>query len=202
MLGDKEAQLKKIEDELLELTESPLYQFRVSNNYFPVLGEGSGQAKIMFVGEAPGKNEAKTGRPFCGASGKLLDQLLASVNISRSQVYITNIVKDRPPENRDPLPEEIILYGPFLDRQIDIIQPKIIATLGRYPMTYIMTKFGLTEFLESIGQMHGRFFRAKASYGEVLILPLYHPAAAIYNQHLKATLFEDFQKLIEAKSKV
>ena len=97
----------------------------------------------MFVGEAPGKNEAKTGRPFCGAAGKILDNLLAHAGIERKNVYITNIVKDRPQQNRDPLPGEIKIYGPFLDRQIDIIQPKVIATLGRYSMDYIMRKFGL-----------------------------------------------------------
>jgi len=90
-----------------------------------VIGEGSHFSKIMFVGEAPGRNEAKTGRPFCGAAGKILDDLLGSVAIKREDVYITNIVKDRPPQNRDPLPEEIDSYGPFLDRQIEIIQPKV-----------------------------------------------------------------------------
>ena len=161
----------------------------------PVIGEGSHEAKIMFVGEAPGRNEAKTGRPFCGVAGKVLDDLLASVGIPRAEVYVTNIVKDRPPENRDPLPKEIEIYGPFLDRQIEIIQPQVIATLGRYSMQYIMQKFGLSDVLRSISQMHGRLFEAKASYGTIKILPLYHPAVTIYNRELVKDLEIDFQKL-------
>ena len=147
----------------------------------------------MFVGEAPGRNEAKSGRPFFGAAGKILNELLDSVSVKREDVYITNIVKDRPPQNRDPLPEEIESYGPFLDRQIDIIQPKVIATLGRYSMVYIMQKFGLSAQLEPISKAHGKSYEARAAYGKVTIIPLYHPAAAIYNQSLKGTLKTDFQ---------
>lgn len=187
--------LRTIKDEVLGLKESPLYAERIKNGVFPVIGEGSHQAKIMFVGEAPGKNEAATGRPFAGAAGKILDELLVSVGINRPDVYITNIVKDRPPFNRDPLPEEIKIYGPFLDRQIDIIQPKVIATLGRFSMEYIIRKFGLEKELKSISQMHGTKIIAQASYGPVNIIPLYHPAASIYNQQLKETLFEDFKIL-------
>src|SRR4051812_29063692 len=123
---DRDVLLKEIEDEVMNLKSSPLYSERIKNKVFPVIGEGDNFAKIMFIGEAPGKNEAATGRPFCGAAGRILDELLASVNISRKDVYITSIVKDRPPFNRDPLPEEIESYGPFLDRQIEIIQPKFI----------------------------------------------------------------------------
>ena len=126
---DRTELLKRIKDEVINLKKSPLYQERIKNNVFPVIGEGSHQAKIMFVGEAPGRNEAKTGRPFCGAAGKILDELLASAGIDRKDIYITNIVKDRPPSNRDPLPEEIKIYGPFLDRQIEIIQPEVLATM-------------------------------------------------------------------------
>ena len=194
-LEAKREQMRAIKDEILTLTESPLYAYRSENNYFPVIGEGSHNASIMFVGEAPGKNEAKTGRPFCGAAGKILDELLAGVNIPRADVYITNIVKDRPPQNRDPLPEEIAAYGAFLDRQIEIIQPSIIATLGRYSMVYIMEKFGLTNRLDTIGKLHGQAFPAKASYGDITILPLYHPASAIYNPQLLETLRKDFANL-------
>ena len=125
-------QLKAIRDEAIALKQSPLYEYRTSNRYYPVIGEGSHDANIMFVGEAPGKNEAETGRPFCGAAGKFLTELIEGIGLKREQVYITNVVKDRPPENRDPTPEEIEIYAPFLDRQIDIIQPKVIATLGRH----------------------------------------------------------------------
>ncbi len=191
--------LKQIKDEVVELKNSPLYDFRIENNSYPVIGEGDHFAKIMFVGEAPGKNEAKTGKPFCGAAGKILDELLQSVGIERKDIYITNIVKDRPPQNRDPLPEEIKIYGPFLDRQIEIIKPQIIAGLGRFSSVYVMEKFGLLLDIEPISQMHGKTYKTEASYGKVKILPLYHPAAAIYNQHLKDTLKKDFSALKDLK---
>lgn len=191
--------LKQIRDEVWDLKSSPLFDFREKNKYLPVLGEGSHNAKIMFIGEAPGQNEAKTGRPFCGRAGQILDELLASVGIERKDVYITNIVKDRPPFNRDPLPEEIEAYGPFLDRQIEIIQPEVIATLGRYAMGYIMKKFELENELKPISQMHGKIFTGKASYGSVTVVPLYHPAVAVYNSNSKTTLLEDFKVLIPYK---
>lgn len=192
---DRAKFLKQIKDEVLNLKESPLYEERVKNGVFPVIGEGSYKAKIMFIGEAPGKNEAKTGRPFCGMSGKLLDELLASVNMDRKDVYITNIVKDRPPLNRDPLPSEIEIYGPYLDRQIKIIQPEVIATLGRFSMDYVMRKFGLENELKSISKMHGKVFNSKVSYGKIKIITLYHPAVAIYNRTTKDVLIKDFQAL-------
>jgi DNA polymerase len=187
--------MRAIKDEVVALKESPLYKFRIENKNLPVIGEGSHFAKIMFIGEAPGRNEAKTGRPFCGAAGKILDELLESAEIKREDVYVTNIVKDRPPQNRDPLPEEIEIYGPFLDRQIEIIQPKIIATLGRYSMYYIMPKFGLEFELEPISKNHGKVFNGEASYGPVKIAPLYHPAVAVYNSHTLDQLKKDFAVL-------
>lgn len=153
----------------------------------------------MFVGEAPGRNEAKTGRPFCGAAGKLLDELLASINIPRESVYITNIVKDRPQNNRDPYPEEIEIYGPFLDRQIEIIQPKVIVSLGRYAMGYIMKKLVRQPAddleIEPIGKAHGKMFDANASYGPIKIVILYHPCVGIYNSTQIPLLKKDFQIL-------
>jgi DNA polymerase len=147
----------------------------------------------MFVGEAPGRNDAETGRPFCVAAGRILESLLESIGIPRTDVYITNIVKDRPPQNRDPLPEEIDAYGPFLDRQIEIIEAPIIVTLGRYSMQYIMRKFDLEFELEPISRAHGKSYVAQASYGAMHVIPQYHPAAAIYNRELIATLTEDFK---------
>lgn len=190
-MAEKYQELKKIRDEVIALSESPLYGERLKNNYLPVIGEGSHDAQIMFIGEAPGENEAKTGRPFCGRAGKVLDDLLASIDIRREDVYITNIVKDRPPKNRDPLPEEIEIYGPLLDRQIEIIQPKVVATLGRFAMTYVMNRYGLEWELAPISMLHGRKLEAK----NFKMVPLYHPAAAIYNQHLLETLKEDFKVL-------
>ena len=187
--------MKEIRDELLDFKVSPIYEYRIKNKYFPVVGEGSHLASIMFIGEAPGKNEAETARPFCGASGRLLDQMLASIGVNRPDVYITNIVKDRPPENRDPTGQEIELYAPFLDRQIEIIKPKVIATLGRFSMDYIMTRLGLESELLSISNMHGKEFGVKTNYGSVTIIPLYHPAVALYNGSNKQTLLDDFQVL-------
>lgn len=197
-MGSKKFEkMKKIKDEVVVLASSPLYVYRTENNYFPVIGEGSHDAKVMFIGEAPGLNEAKTGRPFCGRAGKILDDLLASIGIPRSDVYITNIVKDRPPENRDPLPEEIEIYSPFLDRQIEIIQPKVIATLGRFSMKYIMEKFSLADALSTISVIHGKLFDAEGNWGKVTILPLYHPAVAVYNSNMKESLKDDFKKIKE-----
>ena len=187
--------LKQIKEEILNLKKSPLYKYRIENHYFPVIGEGSRDAKIMFVGEAPGRNEAKTGNPFCGTAGKVLDQLLGHVNIDRNGVYITNIIKDRPQENRDPTPEEIKVYGPFLDRQIEIIKPKIIVALGRYSMGYIMEKFGLKDQIEPISKMHGKSYEANTSYGPIKIVCLYHPCVAVYNPNKKAELKKDFEIL-------
>ncbi len=198
-MSSKTDQLRTIRDRVLTLEASPLYDYRTKNNYFPVIGEGSHDATIMLIGEAPGRNEAKTGRPFCGAAGKILDELLAGAGIERHDVYITNIVKDRPPENRDPLPEEIKVYGPFLDEQIAILQPKVIATLGRYSMKYILDKFNVPEALEPISKLHGKTFEAEAGYGSITIIPLYHPAAAIYNQDLKTTLALDFKIMTKFK---
>lgn len=196
-MDERTIRLKEIEKEILELTISPLYEERIKNNAFAVIGEGSHSAPIMLIGEAPGKNEAMTGKPFCGASGKILDELLLAAHINRNQVYITNIVKDRPPQNRDPSLREIEIYAPFLDRQIEIIKPRIIATLGRFSMCYIMTKFGLDNELLSISQIHGKEFRARTNYGDIKIIPLYHPAVAIYNRSKLIELKSDFQKLSE-----
>ncbi|MFA7201868.1 MAG: uracil-DNA glycosylase [Candidatus Paceibacterota bacterium] len=193
---NRDEQLKTIRDELLNFTQSPLYEYRTQNNYFPVVGQGNHYATFMFIGEAPGKNEAQTGRPFCGAAGKILDKLLESVQIKREDVYITNIVKDRPQNNRDPEPEEIELYAPFLDRQIEIIKPKVIVTLGRFSMAYIMKRFGLAHELKPISTLHGTIHTSSSFVSfPITIIPMYHPAATIYNSQTKEQLFNDFQIL-------
>lgn len=194
-LEDKFEKMKEIRNELLHFKKSPLYEYRLENKYFPVVGEGSHSAQIMFIGEAPGKNEAETARPFCGRSGKVLDEMLESISLNRSDVYITNIVKDRPPENRDPSKIEVEMYAPFLERQIDIIQPRVIATLGRFAMEYIMNHFGLKDELAQISDIHGKEFVAQANYGAITIIPLYHPAVALYDGSNKELLVKDFQVL-------
>lgn len=194
-MSDKTEKLKAIRDAVWNLTESPLYEYRKQNNYYPVLGMGSHDASIMFIGEAPGKTEAEKGMPFVGASGKFLDKMLEGINLKREDVYITNIVKDRPPDNRDPSTAEINLYSPFLVQQIEIIQPKVIATLGRFSMEFILRLFDAPEKTQKISQLHGKVIEVQAGYGKIHVLPLFHPAVALYNQAQKATLLEDFQML-------
>jgi uracil-DNA glycosylase family 4 len=191
-------EMKAVRDELFQDSSLPLFEYRTSQNYFPVIGEGSHDAKILFIGEAPGENEAKTGRPFCGRAGKVLDQLLAHIGVERKDVYITNIVKDRPPGNRDPETLEIDSYSKYLDKQIEIIKPKVIATLGRFSMVYIMNKLGLSDVLGPIGKMHGKKFETDASYGKIFVIPLYHPAVAVYDASKLEELKWDFEILKES----
>ena len=195
MTLNRTEQLRAIKDEVLNLTHSPLYEYRQRGGYYPVIGQGSHYADVMFIGEAPGKNEAETGRPFCGASGRVLDELLESIDLRREQVYVTNIVKDRPPNNRDPHRSEIDLYAPFLERQINIIQPPVIATLGRFSMTFILRRFHAPQANQRISQLHGTVISVQSDYGRVAVVPLFHPAAALYNPNQRATLLADFQVL-------
>jgi uracil-DNA glycosylase family 4 len=187
--------MKEIRDELLVFKESPLYEYRTKNKYFPVVGEGNHMSHIMFVGEAPGKSEAETARPFCGRSGKFLDEMINSIGLKREDVYITNVVKDRPEDNRDPTPSEIELYSPFLDRQIEIIQPKVIVGLGRFSGEYLMQKLGIGDQIGPISKIHGKEFQAETSYGKVTVVSLYHPAVALYNGSNRETLLNDFKIL-------
>ena len=192
---NKKEEMDKIEKEILNLKKSPLYKERILNKMLPVIGEGSLNAKIFFIGEAPGKKESETGKPFCGASGKILDELLDYIKLDRKKVYVTNIVKDRPPKNRDPKPEEIEIYVPFLDKQIEIIKPKIIATLGRFSMEYIMNRYGLSKEYDVISKTHGKVFSTKIGKHNVTIAPLYHPAVAVYNRNKLPELKKDFKVL-------
>ncbi len=195
MSKTKSEEIEKIKNEIINLKKSPLYKYRIDNNYLPVIGEGDYNSKTMFIGEAPGRNEAKSGKPFCGAAGKILDELLLSIKIDREDIYITNIVKDRPQNNRDPLPDEIKIYGPFLDRQIEIIKPKVIVTLGRYAMNYIMNKFDLGSEMESIGKSHGKTYKTKDNFNNIEIVTLYHPCMAIYKRSSFDILKNDFKTL-------
>ncbi len=190
-----EEELKKIRDEVINCRKCPLYKERI----YPVIGEGSHKAKIMFIGEAPGRQESETGRPFCGRAGKVLDTLLESVGIKRSEVYIANLLKDRPPGNRDPLPEEIKACVPYLERQIAAISPKVICPLGRYSMKFIMEKFGLKDELEPISKIHGKVFKVGSLFQDLKIIPFYHPAVATYNPSMLELLKEDFKVLKDFK---
>ncbi len=156
-----------------------------------VFGVGSPDADMVFVGEAPGKSEDIKGEPFIGAAGKFLNEMLETIGLKRAEVYITNIVKYRPPNNRDPLPAEKSAFLPYLEQQIDIINPKLIVTLGRHSMDVLLP--GLV-----ISHVHG----VLQSYGGRKLLPLYHPAAALYNGSLRQTLFDDFAQLPSILKKI
>jgi len=188
---NKEKELKKIKEEVINCKKCPLYKNRVLS----VVGEGNHNAKIIFAGEAPGLNEAKTGRPFCGAAGKVLDELFDSVKIKREDVYITNLLKDRPPNNRDPQKEEIEACAPYLKRQIEIIAPKVICSLGRFSARFLMEKYGLENKIEPISKMHGKVFKVKNLSQSIKLIPLYHPAVAVYNPNLEEVLKKDFKIL-------
>jgi len=149
-----------------------------------VPGEGPENAEIMFIGEAPGWNEDKQGRPFVGQAGQFLDKLLASINLDRKKVYITNVVKTRPPDNRDPSPIEIQNCAPWLERQLEIIKPKIIVTLGRYSMAKFFPG-------KSISKIHGTAVKRDG----VIYFAMYHPAAALHQASLRQTLEEDMKKI-------
>jgi uracil-DNA glycosylase len=174
---DKLAELKNLET---EIAAAPL-PLREANLVF---GEGSADCAVMFVGEAPGFHEDQLKRPFVGRAGQLLDGLINEIGWKRPDVYITNIVKCRPPENRDPLPEEIEAYKPYLTRQIEIIGPKVIVALGRFAMNYFLPD-------AKISRDHGRVFMVDGR----TIFPIYHPAAALRSTEMLNTLREDFKKL-------
>ena len=150
-----------------------------------VMGDGRADADFVFIGEAPGKNEDLQGKPFVGAAGTFLDEMLAAAQLRRQDIYITNIVKYRPPNNRDPLPEEKRAFWPYLMRQLQIIQPKVVITLGRHSgMAFIPDL--------AISRDHGNPRWAQFNELKFLVIPLYHPAAALYNGALRQTLIDDF----------
>jgi len=193
-MEDRYEKMKEIKEEIIACAKCPLYKVR----NLPVVGEGSHKAKIMFVGEGPGANEDKTGRPFCGAAGKILDELLDSINLLRKDVYIANILKCRPPGNRDPEPDEIRVCTPYLERQIEIIGPEVLCPLGRYAMYFLLEKYGV-QTKEPISALHGREIKARGLFKQMTIIPLYHPAVAAYRGTMIDILKEDFKVLEKYK---
>jgi uracil-DNA glycosylase family 4 len=184
---DKQAELDNVRQAIIKAGITPELASQATNL---VMGDGNPNADIVFIGEAPGKNEDEQGLPFVGAAGKFLNEMLAAAGLERSDVYITNIVKYRPPNNRDPQPEEKQAFWPYLAKQLEIIDPKAIVTLGRHSMEFFLPD-------AKISQIHGHAVRKKVKYHdgkehEWLIVPLYHPAAALYNGGLRQTLIDDF----------
>jgi len=156
-----------------------------------VPGEGPENAEIMFVGEGPGFNEDQQARPFVGPAGRFLDELLALAGLRREEVFITNVIKCRPPENRDPLPDEVEACRKYLTRQIELIRPGLIVTLGRFSLSWFLPK-------ESIGRVHGQ----PRAVGGLNILPMYHPAAALHAANMRQVIQEDFRRLPEVLARV
>lgn len=183
----KQDQMRLLRQEILDKNICPQLAEQATQL---VIGDGSLDAEIVFIGEAPGKKEDEMGLPFVGAAGRFLDTMLEAAGMDRGDVYITNIVKYRPPNNRDPLPEEKEAFWPYLLRQLEIIDPKVVVTLGRHSMEYFLPD-------AKISQVHGHAFKKKVFYldkteHEWLIVPLYHPAAALYNGGMRQVLIDDF----------
>jgi len=158
-----------------------------------VPGEGSSHSQIMFIGEAPGYWEDVKGKPFVGAAGKFLDTLLSEAGLSRENVFIGNILKCRPPKNREPSPAEIEACTPYLNRQIQVIQPEFIVALGNYSTAYIFSKVALP--FNGITRVHGKFYEASILDMQVTVFPTFHPAAALYHPKYKEQLISDFHML-------
>lgn len=171
---------QKISDEILKCKKCALCETAIQ----AVVGDGNIDAEIIFVGEAPGKNEDEIGKPFVGRAGKLLDNCLSSIGLERGDVWIGNLIKHRPPKNRDPHPEEIKACQDYLTRQIELINPKIIVTLGRFSFNYFFPN-------DKIGTERGKL----KSFGNYQIFPVYHPAAALRNKKFLGTLQDDFLEL-------
>ncbi|MBM3138275.1 MAG: uracil-DNA glycosylase [Chloroflexi bacterium] len=191
----KEQLIFEIEKRVNLLVESPLYEFRLENNYQPVIGEGNLDADIVFIGEAPGKNEALSGKPFCGRAGKVLDELLGEAQLRREDVYITNIVKDRPPNNRRPTKEEVEIYSPFLIRQLEIIQPKVIVTLGSTSARFAFDHLHVPGGFKAFGEVEGQLFNMVLNSRRMLLFPLFHPAYAIYQRTNLPAMRERFKQI-------
>lgn len=189
--------MEAIEEEVRNLYTSPLYPYRKENDYQPVIGEGDLNANVLFIGEAPGKNEAESGRPFCGRAGKILDGLLETAGLERDDVYITNIVKDRPPKNRRPTQMEVSIYTPFLIRQLKIIHPKIIVTLGKTAADFAFEELDGKKEFSSFKDMEGKVFEIEINSYRALLYPLYHPAYAIYQRTILPQMEGEFRKIPE-----
>ncbi|PJE59603.1 MAG: uracil-DNA glycosylase [Candidatus Portnoybacteria bacterium CG10_big_fil_rev_8_21_14_0_10_44_7] len=190
-MPDNTAKLKKIKNAVIACQKCGLCKTRTN----PVIGEGNHQAKILFVGEAPGAEEDRQAKPFCGRSGQFLTELVESIGLKRADVYICNLLKCRPPGNRDPQPDEITICTQYLKKQIEIIKPQIVCSLGRYSMQFLMEKLGLGSQLKSISQIHGQIFTTKEWIANIKFIPFFHPAVAVYNSDMKEALLNDFRLL-------
>ena len=191
LLTEMQNKLQQLEEKVRNCQKCTLAATRLN----VVFGEGSISPSILFIGEAPGASEDETGKPFCGRAGKVLDELLFAAGLRRNDIYITNVLKCRPPGNRNPKDEEIKVCSEYLDQQIDLIKPKIIGCLGNFSTQYIMGKFGLKNKVQGISKIHGQVFITPTSQGSIKIIPLYHPAVITYNANIRSVLEKDFLML-------
>jgi uracil-DNA glycosylase len=194
---NRQEKLDELNNKIKNCKKGPLCKTRTN----AVPGEGSVNSEIMFVGEAPGFNEDKTGKPFVGRAGKIFDGLLNSINLKRDEIYITNILKCRPPKNRNPSDNEIKSCASYLDQQIEIIQPRIICCLGNFSTKFILQKYGLKDKIQGISKIHGKVFNVSNLTGVINIIPLYHPAVATYNSNMLEILKKDFEIIKEVSKK-
>ncbi|MDG6218353.1 MAG: uracil-DNA glycosylase [Candidatus Thermoplasmatota archaeon] len=185
----KSHQMEKLSKEITNCKQCELWKTRTH----PVIGEGSLNAKLFFIGEAPGFNEDKQGRPFVGRAGKILDDLIESVGLKREEVYIANILKCRPPNNRNPFASEIQACSAFLKTQLQLIDPSIIIPMGSFATEYVFNTFNLP--FTKISELHGKMYSTKTLYNTKTILPMYHPAVATYNPNNKTILLTDIKKV-------
>ncbi len=181
MVSTQQAELDKIKQSIIDDNVTPELASAATQLVF---GDGDPNAELVFIGEAPGKNEDLQGKPFVGAAGKFLNEMLEMIGLDRKNVYITNIVKYRPPNNRDPLPEEKEVFLKYLEKQLEVIKPKLVVTLGRHSLNCFLPDL-------QISLSHGRPLRFKGR----VFLPLFHPAAALYNGGMRQTLIDDFAKI-------
>lgn len=186
-----EQEIQKIKTKLISCDRCTLCN-QAKNKVF---GEGKIDSPLVLIGEAPGRNEDEQGKPFVGYAGRLLDELLGKNGLTREKIFITNIIRCRPPKNRRPLKTEVEACSSHLNELLNIIKPKIIAPMGNSAINYFFNKMGLER--KEIGEIHGVPINANLSFGEIIIFPLYHPAAAIYNRKLFSTLKEDFKKMVK-----
>jgi DNA polymerase len=186
---DKQAALDQIAAEIVQNNVCPDLAKQATQL---VLGDGNPDADIVFIGEAPGKKEDEQGIPFVGAAGRFLNEMLATIGLERQDIYITNIVKYRPPENRDPSPEEKHAFLPYLQAQLEVIRPKILVTLGRHSTNCFLPDLQISKIHGQPKQIKLALHDDKTKSLPIVILPLYHPAAALYNGGMRQTLLDDF----------
>lgn len=189
---NNQAELDQIREEILRDNVCPDLAKTATKLVF---GDGNPDAKIVFIGEAPGKHEDLQGLPFVGAAGKFLNEMLASIGLDRKDVYITNIVKYRPPDNRDPLPDEKKAFLPYLQAQLEVIHPDIVVTLGRHSMNCFLPDLQISKIHGHPKRIRIHAKRSPEKVQELVIVPLFHPAAALYNGSMRQTLMDDFANI-------